>query len=246
MLYLIGLGLDKKDLSVKAVEAVKKCRKIYLEIYTSVLPYKTKELEKFLRKKVIEAGREEIENKAEELLKYAKKEDIAILVPGDPLAATTHIYLILRARKEKIKTNIIHAPSVLTAIAETGLQLYKFGKTASIPKFQPNFEPESFYGIILENLKINAHTLLLLDIGLSVNEALSYIRKISEKNNDILKENMFVVCSGAGTEKSSFRTGKVDELMKQEFRLPACIIVPASLHFLEAEMLGIKPFNQQT
>ena len=31
MLYLIGLGLDKNDLSIKAVEAIKKCKKVYLE-----------------------------------------------------------------------------------------------------------------------------------------------------------------------------------------------------------------------
>jgi diphthine synthase len=240
MLYLIGLGLDKNDLSLKALEAIKKCKKIWLEAYTSVLPYKTKELEKILKKKVLEAGREQIENKAQELLKEAKKCNIALLVAGDPLAATTHIDLLLRAKRESIKVRIIHAPSILTAIAETGLQLYKFGKTASIPKFQQNYEPESFYDIIVENLKIQAHTLLLLDIGLDTIEALTYIKKISEKRNDDIRIRNFVVCSLVGTEKFSFKVGKIDELLKQEFKLPACIILPSSLHFLEAEMLGIK------
>ena len=241
MLYLIGLGLDKNDLSIKAVEAIKKCKKVYLEIYTSILPYKTKELEKLTKKKVVEAGREQIENRAEELIKEAKKSHIAMLVSGDPLAATTHIDLIMRAKKANVKTEIIHAPSVLTAVAETGLQLYKFGKTASVPKFQPNFEPESFYDLILENLKIQAHTLLLLDMGLGVDEALSCIKRISEKRNDNIKERIFIGCSEAGTKNFSFKVGKIDELLKQKFRLPACIILPASLHFLEAEMLGIKP-----
>ncbi len=38
MLYLIGLGLgDEKDITVKGLEAVKSCSKIFLEAYTSIL-----------------------------------------------------------------------------------------------------------------------------------------------------------------------------------------------------------------
>lgn len=38
MLYVIGLGLsDEKDITVKGLEAVKKCERVYLEAYTSIL-----------------------------------------------------------------------------------------------------------------------------------------------------------------------------------------------------------------
>ncbi len=38
MLYIIGLGLsDEKDITVKGLEAVKSCERIYLEAYTSIL-----------------------------------------------------------------------------------------------------------------------------------------------------------------------------------------------------------------
>jgi diphthine synthase len=38
MLYIVGLGLsDEKDITVKGLEAVKGCKRIYLEAYTSVL-----------------------------------------------------------------------------------------------------------------------------------------------------------------------------------------------------------------
>lgn len=38
MLYLIGLGLgDAKDITVKGLETLKKCKKVYLESYTSLL-----------------------------------------------------------------------------------------------------------------------------------------------------------------------------------------------------------------
>lgn len=38
MFYLIGLGLgDIKDITVKGLEIVMKCSRVYLEMYTSIL-----------------------------------------------------------------------------------------------------------------------------------------------------------------------------------------------------------------
>lgn len=38
MFYIIGLGLgDCKDITVKGLEIIKKCDKVYLEAYTSIL-----------------------------------------------------------------------------------------------------------------------------------------------------------------------------------------------------------------
>lgn len=38
MLYLIGLGLsDATDITVRGLETVKKCKRVYLEAYTSIL-----------------------------------------------------------------------------------------------------------------------------------------------------------------------------------------------------------------
>lgn len=38
MLYLIGLGLgDATDITVKGLQAVKSCSRVYLEAYTSIL-----------------------------------------------------------------------------------------------------------------------------------------------------------------------------------------------------------------
>lgn len=38
MFYLIGLGLcDGKDVSLRGLEIIKKCNRVYLESYTSVL-----------------------------------------------------------------------------------------------------------------------------------------------------------------------------------------------------------------
>ncbi|KAJ1401366.1 Tetrapyrrole methylase, partial [Sesbania bispinosa] len=40
MLYIIGLGLgDEQDITLKGLEAVKKCSKVYMEAYTSLLSF---------------------------------------------------------------------------------------------------------------------------------------------------------------------------------------------------------------
>lgn len=234
MLYLIGLGLDKKDISLKALEAVKKCKIVYLDVYTNVFHYKISDLEKLIKKKIIKAERQLVED-GTEILSSSRKNDVALLVSGDPLAATTHIDMMLRAKKEKIPVKTVHAPSIFTAISETGLQLYKFGKTASIPQWTSSFKPESFFDIIESNLKIKAHTLVLIDIGMSVNEALKELTEVSNKRNIKLKD--IVICERIGTDKSKISCNKIEDLIKKKFALPACIIIPSELHFMEADAL---------
>jgi len=234
---MVGIGLDKNDISVRGIDAIKKCKLVYVDTYTSNLPCSIRELEKIVGKKIIEANRKLLEEK-NDVIANAKKTNVVLLVPGDPLAATTHTDLVLRAKKKGIEVKIIHSTSILTAVAETGLQLYKFGKTASIPKWQPSYKPESFYDVIKENLKINAHTLLLLDIDLDISVALSQIKEIAKnrKDSNMLKRDI-IICERIGTATSKIAVGSLDKLSKKKFKMPCCIIIPSKLHFLEAEAL---------
>lgn len=231
--YLIGLGLSRKGISLEALEILKKCKKVYLESYTVDLPYSVKELEKITGKKIIELSRERVES--EKVVDEAKKQDMALLVYGNPLAATTHIQLILHAKKKKIPYQIIHSESVLTAIAETGLQLYKFGKTASMPKFKKNYEPDSWFDIVLQNEKIKAHTLLLTDIGLDVKDAIEQFEKICNKRNVCIEK--IIVCSKLGTKQSKIYYDKTKRLKNKKIAMPFCIVIPSELHFMEKEAL---------
>ena len=160
-LLLIGLGLEEGDLSLRAVESIKKCDKIYLESYTSVgisIGYLTK----VLGKKIEPKPREFFENNSKEIIKEAKKENVALLIQGDCLSATTHISILQEAEENNIKTEIIHGISIFTAVNETGLSLYNFGKTASIP-FE-NKDVKTPYLIVKENLEKGMHSLVLLDL----------------------------------------------------------------------------------
>lgn len=99
-LYLIGIGLnDEKDITLKGLEAVKKCELVFLENYTSKLQCSVSDLEKLYGKKIILADREMVEKNSDKIID--EKKDTALLVVGDPMGATTHIDIMMRAREKK-------------------------------------------------------------------------------------------------------------------------------------------------
>ncbi len=234
MLHLIGLGLNEKGFSFETYKLVKKCKKVYLEEYTVELPYKKEQLEKAIGKKVISVDRKFMEEKAKDITKESKKEDIAILVYGSPLTATTHVSLLLELNRNKIDYQVIHNASIVDAIAETGLQLYKFGKITSMPTWQKSFKPESFIEIIKENQSINAHSLILVDIGLEFSEAL---KQLEIAGKDKVKMGRIIICSRLGTKESKIYYDTIANLMKKKVKAPYCIIIPSVLHFMEEEFL---------
>src|SRR3989338_4650911 len=129
-IYLIGLGLEnEQDITLKGLSIIKQCRKIYLENYTSLLQCKIEQLENLYHKKIILTDRNTAERLDQQIIQEAKKDNIAFLIIGDPVSATTHIELFKQAKENKIEVKILHNASILTAIGITGLQLYKFGKT---------------------------------------------------------------------------------------------------------------------
>ncbi|MEK6875507.1 MAG: diphthine synthase [Nanoarchaeota archaeon] len=237
MLYLIGLGLDEKGISLEGMDILKRCKKIYLENYTADFPYSTGVLKEIFDRKIIDADREFIESF--EIIEEARKIDIALLVYGSPLTATTHISLLDEAKKSDVKYRIIYSASVIDSVAETGLQLYKFGKTTSMPKWQEdrNFTPDSFMEVVKENQSIDAHTLILIDIGLEFHDALTQLKEASKKHN--FKLNRIVLCQTLGTRNRKIFYKKVKDF--EEFdsvRKPFCMIIPGKLHFLEEEFLN--------
>ncbi|MEA2036530.1 MAG: diphthine synthase [Nanoarchaeota archaeon] len=239
-LYLIGIGLGSyKDVTLRGLEIIKKSEKIYLEEYTSRLTDSNKkELEEFYGKDIISADRDLVENKAgETILKDAKETDAVFLVIGDPFSATTHIGLRLRADKLGIKTGVINNSSILSAIGITGIDLYKFGRTTTIP-FE-NKDVKSPYEVVKNNLKNNLHTLILLDLDpsqdkyMTINQALEYLLK-----QGISSEQLCVGCCQIGSSMPLIKAGKINDLLKSRFdRFPQCLIIPSKLHFMEEEVL---------
>ena len=239
MLYLIGLGIwDEKDISLKGMETCRKCKEIYAELYTARWGGSLKNLEKLIGKKIQILERSDLEDDSARLVEKARNKDTAVLFPGDPLSATTHLSLVSEAREKKIPVKVIHSSSILTAVAECGLSLYNFGKTVSIPAPQKGFSPTSFADSILENRKSGLHTLLLLDIGMPVSHAVEIllgIEKSSRKN--LVSGQKMVACSRIGSENQKFVYKNAGELLASDLGPPAVIIIPGKLHFTEKEYL---------
>jgi len=234
MLYIIGLGLNVDGISTYGMEVVKKCKKVYLENYTVDLPYSEEELAHILKKKIHPANRELVEGLS--LVDEAKKMDVALLVYGSPLTATTHITLIQEAKRLGIRYKVIYNASILDAVAESGLQLYKFGKVASMPAWKKSYEPDSFMEIVKENMSIKAHSLILIDPGLEFQDALAQLEKSAENHNIKLKS--LLICQALGTKKRKFLYKFIEELRTfTGVKQPYCIIIPSKLHFVEKEVL---------
>jgi len=181
MFYIVGLGLgDPKDVTVKGLEIIKKCERVYLESYTSILTCGQKVLEDFYGRPLIVADRELVEQGADTILADADTVDVALLVVGDPFGATTHTDFIIRAKEMNIKYQVIHNASIMNAIGCCGLQLYSFGETISIPYWDDTWQPDSFYDKIKINRDNGLHTLCLLDIRVKEPTLESIMKKKKE------------------------------------------------------------------
>ena len=67
MFYLIGLGLERDDISGKAIKAMKECDTLYFENYTSI-GIDVKELEEIIKKSIIPVDRQFVEGKSDFIL----------------------------------------------------------------------------------------------------------------------------------------------------------------------------------
>jgi len=247
VLYLIGVGLnDEKDLTLRGLEVLRKADFVYLENYTSLLnSFSKPRLEELIGKEVIIASRNFVELK-DELITKAKDKTVVLLVIGDPFGATTHLDIILRAWKSNVKVKILHNASVMNAIGATGLQLYKFGKAATVPYPERNFNPVSYYDALVMNKISGLHTLFLLDIKeeeglfMSVNEAINFLLKLEQekKRKVFFEDTLCVGCARLGGDNQVIVAGPASLLKDFDFgKSPHSLIVPGELHFAEKEAL---------
>ena len=244
-LKLIGLGLNnEKSLTIEGSESLKKSDKVYLELYTSKWNGKIENLEKMINKKIQTLKRSDLEEDSKKILEEAKAQNISILVLGDPLVATTHATLLLEAKKLGIKTQIIHNTSIYSAVAETGLHLYKFGATITIPFPEKTNDqiPETIFKTINENKHQGLHTLCLLDLISEKNKYMTpkEAMEILLKSENISEEDEIIIFGRAGSDKTLIIYGKIKNLLKKDFGYPPFVlIIPGKLHFTEKEYLEL-------
>ncbi|CAI0382740.1 unnamed protein product [Linum tenue] len=273
MLYVIGLGLgDEKDITLRGLEAVKKCEKVFMEAYTSLLSFGLSDdgiatLENLYGKPITIADREMVEEKADEILSAAGASDVAFLVVGDPFGATTHSDLVVRARELGIGVKVVHNASVMNAIGVCGLQLYRYGETVSIPFFTDVWRPDSFYEKIQKNRELGLHTLCLLDIRvkepsweslsrgkkkyeppryMTINTAIEQLLEVLQKREGSAydEDTDCVGFARVGSEDQKIVAGPMKQLLSVDFGSPLhCLVITGQTHPLEEEMLNIYRLN---
>lgn len=275
MLYLVGMGLgDEKDITLRGLEIVRKCERVYLEAYTSLLSFglsnnAVSTLEDLYGRPVILADREMVEQGMEQILEEACTSDVAFLVVGDPFGATTHSDLVVRARKMGVEVKVIHNASVMNAVGVCGLQLYRFGETISIPFFTETWKPDSFYDKIKANKQLGLHTLCLLDIRvkepsieslcrgkkdyeppkfMTINTAIEQLLEIEEKRAESAY-NEDTHCVGLvrlGSEMQKIVAGSMKDLLTIDFGPPLhCLVIVGKTHPLEKEMLEFYAMSKE-
>jgi diphthine synthase len=243
MLTFVGLGLfDKTDISEKGLACIRQADHVFLESYTSCLRGSTTEdLEEYYQKPVQRLFREDVEQHPEPLLELAGNEQVVFLCAGDPMVSTTHADLRMRAAERGIRTSIIHAASIASAVCGiTGLQNYRFGKSCSLPFPQKNWFPTTPIDVIDQNLALRLHTLVYLDIQkerfMTIPDAVALLEQMAgEKHVPI---PLYVGVARAGSENVIVRAGSAEKIRSEEFGPSLHILViPAELHDMERRYL---------
>ncbi|MFB6115627.1 MAG: diphthine synthase [Candidatus Nanohalobium sp.] len=230
MLYLIGLGLDDKEITEKGLEALEEVDKAFAEFYTNTETVDLERLEEKTGQDIEKLPRDKVERE-DKIIDSAEEKDTAFLVSGDPLTATTHYDIKHRAQEQGLEVEVIHAPSIFTSIAETGLNVYKFGRTVTLPK---DSAPQSVADYIEKNDKIGLHSLILLDINYRAEKA---AEKLVNLNEDLADRDA-VVIERANNDSQSISVAKLEDFGEKDLgEPPHCIIIIGDTSHKEDEFV---------
>lgn len=246
-LVFIGLGLhDEKGMTLRGLEEARSADVLFAELYTSGLAGASLDsIERLVGKPIRKLGRAEVEG-GRIILEAAAQRKVGFLVVGDPMVATTHVDLRLRAAAAGIPTRIVHGVSILSAAAGVlGLQAYKFGRTTTVPFSSAGSLPTSPVEAILANRRGGLHTLVLLDLKddgsfLPPRDAIASLLQMASAlgTSDFGPRTLACVVSRVGAPDVRAVAGPIAELADRDLGPPLhCLVVPGTLHFLEEEAL---------
>ncbi len=248
-IVFVGLGLhDELGVSLRGLEEARTAKHVFMELYTSLMPSLSIEhLEELSGRKIAIVTRNDLEEKnGEKLLKATETGKSVLLVPGDPLVATTHVALRVQAERMGIKTRIVHGASIVSAVMGlSGLHNYKFGKTVTIP-FPEENPSETPYETITQNKTSGLHTLCLLDMKaeekryMTIHEGLTSLLEMENRKHTGTVEGgtIAIGIARAGSPSPIVKAAYIRDLLDHDFGgCPHSLIFPGELHFMEAEAL---------
>jgi diphthine synthase len=264
-LLLIGMGMGTVEgMTVEAKQAATAADHRRYEAYTALWPSEE------LARLEIEIGpvervmRPEVEH-PEALFELAREALVALLVVGDPLQATTHVDLQLRAAEAGIACRVIHGISITTVVTgAVGLSNYKFGRQTTLTYPYGDWIATSPLEILASNWEQNLHTLALLDLDptgqgtgdqrpMQPADAVRSVELMWEKSNksegreqrpslhDYLNQAMdtlpVVLCSDMGTPNQSIVYTTMGQLASESGGRLNCLVFPAGASEIEEKAL---------
>lgn len=164
-LLLVGMGMGRLEgMTHEALQAASAAEHRRYEAYTALWP--DEELERLEARigAIQRVMRPEVEE-PDELLALASTSLVALLVVGDPLQATTHVDLQLRAAEAGVECRVFHGLSITTLVTgAVGLSNYKFGRQTTLTYPYGGWIATSPLEVVAVNWAQNLHTLALLDL----------------------------------------------------------------------------------
>ncbi len=250
-LYIVGVGISLDYLTLKALRVLRSVNKVFLDGYTSILLGDGIRLTEIIGREYRVLGRKDLEEFNGRLVFEALDDgDVALISPGDALIATTHVNLLIEARRRGYDVEVIPGVSVISSsISISGLMIYKLGKVATITYPKDGIIYEYPYDVIKENSARNLHTLLLLEIDvernvfMTVREAIEILSELEMLRGEgvINHDRLAVGISRLGDTQMKVCPDRLGKLMNTDFNGPphTLIITSPKLHFIEEEALGV-------
>ncbi|MFB6243150.1 MAG: diphthine synthase [Halobaculum sp.] len=254
MLTFVGLGLyDEDSITVAGRERLREADRVFAETYTSRLVGADLDAVADAHGVEIEVrDRAGVERDPEPILAAATDGDVVFCTPGDPLIATTHTDLRLRAAERGIETSVVHGVTAESAVASlTGLQNYRFGRAVTLPfpyAHGGSGVPDSVRDGIRANRERGLHTLVFLDIkaagsspaGPDGDQFMTADRAAALLADDWDADALAVAVARAGSPDPTVRADRLSALAATTFGPPLhALVIPGELHAVEADALRV-------
>ncbi|MEL9990244.1 MAG: diphthine synthase [Thermoproteus sp.] len=244
-LYLVGLGLSPLYMTEATKRAIGDAQCVFADVYTSYFDYRALGVE------ARPLDRKELEDKGgaaiEECLKSGR--NAALLVPGDPLAATAHAALVASMRAKGYEVVVVPGVSIIcAAMSAACLSIYKLGGVATVTYPRMGVYSLRPYELARDNLSRGLHTLLLLDIRdeggfMPPSDAARILMELEAREGAgvFIGRRQVVVAYRLGWPEGGVAVGTLEEVAQSDLPGPAVIIVPAALNPVESECISSLP-----
>jgi diphthine synthase len=248
-LYIVGLGLSPRFITLEAIEIFKSCDHIFYENYTS-LPASgsIEDVEAIIGKRFVKLSRKDLEDLSARSLFEAleRGEKVCLACWGDPMAATTHIYIATEAVKRGYSYTYIPGVSAITSsLGYAGLMIYRLGRVMSVVRPRSREEASSIYKRIRDTIDRGFHVLLLLELSVEENYYMSFdeasrilLSIASEEGDPGFRYRPGIGAAALGSPGQRICYGSLEELSKTRIEAkPQILLLLGELYFTEKEYI---------